>query len=67
VNSATRYSKAIAMTVSVTEGYADQAEALVKQYECISFTDVHQTVLHLISTAPCRASDIGAGTGRDAA
>jgi protein-L-isoaspartate O-methyltransferase len=53
--------------VSGTEGYADEAEALFKQYESISFADVHKTVLHLIPTEPCRVLDIGAGTGRDAA
>jgi protein-L-isoaspartate O-methyltransferase len=52
---------------SGTEGYADEAEALVKQYETISFGDVHRQVIHLIPTAPSRILDIGAGTGRDAA
>ena len=52
---------------SGTEGYADEAEALVKQYESIPFTEVHRQVIHLIPTAPSRILDIGAGTGRDAA
>jgi SAM-dependent methyltransferase len=52
---------------SGTEGYADEADALVKQYEKISFGDVHRQVIHLIPTAPSRILDIGAGTGRDAA
>lgn len=52
---------------SGTEGYADEAEALIKQYESISFTDAHRHVLHLIPTAPGRILDIGSGTGRDAA
>jgi len=52
---------------SGTEGYADEAEALVKQYEKISFAEVHRQVIHLIPTAPSRILDIGAGTGRDAA
>lgn len=52
---------------SGTEGYAEAADALVKQYESISFADVHRPVLHLIPTAPGRVLDIGAGTGRDAA
>ena len=52
---------------SGTEGYADEAEELVKQYERISFTEVHRQVIHLIPTAPSRILDIGAGTGRDAA
>jgi SAM-dependent methyltransferase len=52
---------------SGTEGYAEEAEALVKQYESINFADVHRQVLHLIPTLPSRILDIGAGTGRDAA
>jgi len=53
--------------VSGTEGYGEQAEALVKQYESLSFASTHRLVLHLVPTAPCRVVDIGAGTGRDAA
>jgi SAM-dependent methyltransferase len=53
--------------ISGTEGYAEQAETLVSQYDGISFAAVHKDVLHLIPRAPCRALDIGAGTGRDAA
>src|ERR1700693_3302183 len=43
--------------VSGTEGYAEEAEALVRHYESLSF----------VSAAPCSVLDIGAGTGRDAA
>jgi hypothetical protein len=50
---------------SGTEGYADEAEALVKQYEKISFAEVHRQVIDLIPTAPSRILDIGAGTGRE--
>jgi len=53
--------------VSGTEGYAEEAEALVEQYERLPFADVHRQVLHLIPTAPGRVLDIGSGTGRDAA
>jgi protein-L-isoaspartate O-methyltransferase len=53
--------------MSGTEGYASEAEALIKQYESISFDQVHGDVLHLLPSAPCRVVDIGAGTGRDAA
>ena len=53
--------------VSGTEGYAEEADALLRQYESIRFEDVHRQVLHLIPAAPCRILDIGAGTGRDAA
>ncbi|HEU0215301.1 MAG TPA: class I SAM-dependent methyltransferase [Stellaceae bacterium] len=53
--------------VSGTEGYAEEAEALLKQYESIRFAQAHRHVLHLIPTAPCKVLDVGAGTGRDAA
>lgn len=53
--------------VNGTEGYAREAETLVRQYEGLSFTDVHRHVLHLLPPPPARALDIGAGTGRDAA
>ena len=55
------------VTVSGTEGYANEADALIKQYESISFADVHGKVLHLFPDAPGRILDIGSGTGRDAA
>ena len=48
-------------------GYAENAEALVRQYEALSFAAVHRDVLHLIPSAPSRVLDVGAGTGRDAA
>lgn len=53
--------------LSGTQGYAEEAEALLKQYQSIRFADVHRHVLHLFPTSPCRVLDIGAGTGRDAA
>jgi 2-polyprenyl-3-methyl-5-hydroxy-6-metoxy-1,4-benzoquinol methylase len=52
---------------SGTEGYAEEVETLVQNWETISFADHHRPVLHLLPTAPCRVLDIGAGTGRDAA
>jgi SAM-dependent methyltransferase len=52
---------------SGTQGYAEEAETLIKRYESVLFTDVHELVLHLIPTTPCRVLDIGSGTGRDAA
>jgi SAM-dependent methyltransferase len=55
------------IAVSGTEGYADEAEALVEQYESISFAEVQRDVLHLIPRGPCRVLEIGSGTGRDAA
>ena len=53
--------------VSGTEGYAEQAEALVAQYESLGFAENHHSILPLVPTTPCRVLDIGAGTGRDAA
>jgi SAM-dependent methyltransferase len=52
---------------SGTEGYSDEADALVRQYESIFFADVHAPVMHLFPRSPARVLDIGAGTGRDAA
>lgn len=52
---------------SGTEGYSDEADALVRQYESISFADVHASIMPLLPRPPARVLDIGAGTGRDAA
>ena len=52
---------------SGTEGYSNEAEALVRQYESITFSEVHRRILHLLPKDPARVLDIGAGTGRDAA
>ena len=35
-----------------TEGYADEADALVRQYESLSFAEVHRHVLHLLPQPP---------------
>jgi SAM-dependent methyltransferase len=50
-----------------TQGYAEQAEVLIPQYEAIPFVKRHEAELHLLPTAPSRILDIGAGTGVDAA
>lgn len=50
-----------------TLAYSEKAEALARQYESVSFEDVHADVLDLLPPPPARALDIGAGTGRDAA
>jgi SAM-dependent methyltransferase len=55
------------IAISGTEGYADEAETLVKQYESLAFADVHGSVLHLVPATTSLVLDIGAGTGRDAA
>jgi len=57
----------MAEQVSGTEGYADEAEALLGRYESMSPAEVHRAVLHLLPAAPADVLDIGAGTGRDAA
>lgn len=57
----------VSRSVSGTEGYADEAGTLGKQYESVSFTEVHGQIADLIPSDPCRILDIGAGTGRDAA
>lgn len=53
--------------VAGTAGYGPQAAALAEQYERLRFEEVHAQVLHLYPAPPCRALDIGAGSGRDAA
>lgn len=52
---------------SGTEGYADEADALVQQYESVPFAAAHAPVMHFFPRSPARVLDIGAGTGRDAA
>jgi SAM-dependent methyltransferase len=52
---------------SGTEGYGEEAEALLVQYESITFEQTQGSITQLIPTLPCRVLDIGAGTGRDAA
>lgn len=52
---------------SGTEGYADEAEVLLKRYESIPFVAKHEGVMRLLPDPPARVIDIGAGTGRDAA
>ncbi|MEU1820561.1 class I SAM-dependent methyltransferase [Streptomyces roseifaciens] len=55
------------MPLSSTAGYGEAAEALVEQYESVSFAEVHRDVLHLFPQRPSSILDIGAGSGRDAA
>ena len=55
------------VSVSGTEGYAEEAEALFEQYESIPAAEAHRAVLHLMPAMPVRVLDIGSGTGRDAA
>jgi SAM-dependent methyltransferase len=53
--------------VSGSEGYAEEAAALLVQYESITFQQAQGSILHLIPSSPSRVLDVGAGTGRDAA
>ncbi|MFP4894971.1 class I SAM-dependent methyltransferase [Paraburkholderia sp. EG304] len=53
--------------VSGTEGYAEQAEALIERWRTLSFADRHRPILDWIPQAPSRIVDIGAGIGTDAA
>jgi len=53
--------------ISGTEGYAEEAEALLVRYESIPVEQAHGAVKHLFPEAPARILDIGSGTGRDAA
>jgi SAM-dependent methyltransferase len=50
-----------------TSGYGENAQALTRQYESVSFEDAHADVLGLLPVTPAKALDVGAGTGRDAA
>ncbi|MGW2815973.1 class I SAM-dependent methyltransferase [Streptomyces sp. NPDC001415] len=50
-----------------TAGYGEAAASLVKQYESVTFNEVHREVLHLLPTRPVAVLDVGAGSGRDAA
>jgi protein-L-isoaspartate O-methyltransferase len=50
-----------------TQGYGENAEKLVPDYESLRFDDVQREVLHLFPPPPARVLDVGAGTGRDAA
>ena len=52
---------------SGTEGYAEQADALIGQYESIRFEDAHRPEMHLLPAMRSRVLDVGAGSGRDAA
>lgn len=57
----------MAEVIKGTEGYGQEADSLVDQYENMTFADVHRDTLHLLPKPPALILDIGAGTGRDAA
>jgi len=47
--------------------YDEQAAALARLYESLTFEQVHGVLLDLLPPPPARVLDVGAGTGRDAA
>lgn len=55
------------MKNAVVQGYANDADRLIPQYESLSSAQILAPVAHLIPSKPSRILDIGAGTGRDAA
>ncbi|HEX7913876.1 MAG TPA: class I SAM-dependent methyltransferase [Paraburkholderia sp.] len=57
----------MSINVSGTEGYAENAQSLIRRWQSIPFAEQHRPVLHLIPNAPSRILDVGAGVGGDAA
>lgn len=57
----------MSIDISGTEGYAENAPALVEQWKSIAFAEHHAPVLRLIPAGPSDVLDIGAGIGTDAA
>lgn len=55
------------MRLSSNQGYEEEAERLLVQYEQLSFEESHQHILDLIPEIPATILDIGAGSGKDAA
>lgn len=51
----------------VVAGYDSDATALVREYEEVSFENVHAPVLKWLPRSPAWVLDVGAGSGRDAA
>jgi len=52
---------------AIFEGYAADAAELVPRFEALRSVEVLAPVLDLLPVRACKALDIGAGTGRDAA
>jgi len=50
----------MSVNVSGTEGYAENAESLIEQWQDISFEEQHEPVMHLIPTHPACILDVGA-------
>ncbi|PRY08185.1 bifunctional 2-polyprenyl-6-hydroxyphenol methylase/3-demethylubiquinol 3-O-methyltransferase UbiG [Paraburkholderia sp. BL25I1N1] len=57
----------MSINVSGTEGYAENAQSLIEQWQEISFENSHRPVMHLLPIPPAYILDVGAGIGTDAA
>jgi len=57
----------VSINVNGTEGYAENAQALIGQWQEVSFAEHHEPIMHLVPTHPACILDVGAGIGTDAA
>ncbi|MFC5429010.1 class I SAM-dependent methyltransferase [Paraburkholderia denitrificans] len=57
----------MSINVSGTEGYAENAQFLIEQWQDISFAQHHAPIMHLVPMSPACVLDVGAGIGTDAA
>ncbi|MDR3100269.1 MAG: methyltransferase domain-containing protein, partial [Paraburkholderia sp.] len=57
----------MSINVSGTQGYAENAQALIEQWRDISFAEHHESIMHLVPARPSCVLDVGAGIGTDAA
>ncbi|HKT96339.1 MAG TPA: class I SAM-dependent methyltransferase [Paraburkholderia sp.] len=57
----------MSVNVSGTEGYAENAQSLIEQWQDISFAQHHEPIMHLVPMPPSCVLDVGAGIGTAAA
>ncbi|SEK13794.1 class I SAM-dependent methyltransferase [Paraburkholderia diazotrophica] len=57
----------MSIDVKGTEGYAENAKSLIRQWRDVSFAEHHEPIMHLVPTHPACILDVGAGMGTDAA
>jgi SAM-dependent methyltransferase len=57
----------VSINVSGTEGYAENAQFLIEQWQAITFEKSHAPIVHLLPVTPAYILDVGAGIGTDAA
>ncbi|MBR8304731.1 MULTISPECIES: class I SAM-dependent methyltransferase [Burkholderia cepacia complex] len=57
----------MSINVNGTEGYAENAQTLIRQWQEVSFAQHHEPIMHLVPTPPACILDVGAGIGTDAA